>query len=137
MKLSVSNFVARVPNSIPFGNRSCGFGSILFLFLSDRRVEIVFRRNVDTAVDYIMADFRHELLFCWELRKLWDKHVPSLPWEKGEYNESNTFLLDDSPYKALLNPTYLYEGDGLLALEEAIVAENSYTVALQIDLSIR
>ncbi|KAF9624556.1 hypothetical protein IFM89_011730 [Coptis chinensis] len=87
------------------------------------------RRNVDTVVDYIMADFRHELLFCWdqshctttgfytladrhkplvlkELRKLWDKHVPSLPWEKGEYNESNTLLLDDSPYKALLNPPH-------------------------------
>ncbi|GAB2232791.1 hypothetical protein Droror1_Dr00011849 [Drosera rotundifolia] len=25
-------------------------------------------------------------------------------WEKGYYNASNTLLVDDSPYKALLNP---------------------------------
>jgi len=39
-----------------------------------------------------------------ELRKLWDKEEPDLPWEKGEFNESNTLLIDDSPYKALMNP---------------------------------
>ena len=37
-----------------------------------------------------------------DLRKIW--YDPNLPWEKGYYNESNTLLLDDSPYKALLNP---------------------------------
>lgn len=35
---------------------------------------------------------------------MWNKGKPDLPWERGEYNESNTLLLDDSPYKALLNP---------------------------------
>jgi hypothetical protein len=39
-----------------------------------------------------------------ELRKLWEKLEPGLPWEKGEFHESNTLLLDDSPYKALVNP---------------------------------
>ncbi|CAK9147949.1 unnamed protein product [Ilex paraguariensis] len=39
-----------------------------------------------------------------ELKKLWEKHEPDLPWKRGEYNESNTLLLDDSPYKALRNP---------------------------------
>lgn len=39
-----------------------------------------------------------------ELKKLWDKLEPDLPWEKGDYNETNTLLLDDSPYKALRNP---------------------------------
>lgn len=39
-----------------------------------------------------------------ELRKLWEKHDPNLPWKKGDYDESNTLLVDDSPYKALLNP---------------------------------
>ncbi|KAL5723237.1 hypothetical protein ACHQM5_006657 [Ranunculus cassubicifolius] len=79
------------------------------------------RRNVDTVVDFIMGDLRHKLLFCWdqyfctdtgfstveeyhkpmvlkELRKVWRKF--------GEYNESNTVLLDDSPYKALINPPH-------------------------------
>ncbi|KAF9607567.1 hypothetical protein IFM89_036929 [Coptis chinensis] len=41
-----------------------------------------------------------------ELVKLWDKDDPNLPWEKREYNESNSLLVDDSPYKALLNPAH-------------------------------
>lgn len=39
-----------------------------------------------------------------ELRRLWEKRDPNLPWKKGDYDESNTLLVDDSPYKALLNP---------------------------------
>ncbi|XP_065879195.1 uncharacterized protein [Euphorbia lathyris] len=85
------------------------------------------KRNVDQVVDFLMEDSRHKLLFCWdqshctrtrfttvensskplvlkELEKLWDKVEPGLPWNKGDYNESNTLLLDDSPYKALRNP---------------------------------
>lgn len=41
-----------------------------------------------------------------ELRKLWEKLEPGLPWEKGEFHESNTLLVDDSPYKALVNPMH-------------------------------
>ncbi|KAJ4957074.1 hypothetical protein NE237_013857 [Protea cynaroides] len=85
------------------------------------------KKNVDGVVDFLMKDLKHKLLFCWdqshctdtgfktienkhkpfvlkELKKLWDKHDPNFPWEKGEYNESNTLLVDDSPYKALCNP---------------------------------
>lgn len=85
------------------------------------------KRNMDRLIDILMGDSRHKLLFCWdqshctstgfstvenkekpmilkELRKLWEKLEPNLPWEKGEYNEANTLLVDDSPYKALLNP---------------------------------
>lgn len=76
-----------------------------------------------------MGDNKSKLLFCWdqshctdtgfntienqnkplllkELKKLWEKHDQNLPWQKGDYNESNTLLLDDSPYKALRNPPY-------------------------------
>ncbi|KAB1216827.1 hypothetical protein CJ030_MR4G015441 [Morella rubra] len=85
------------------------------------------KRNMDRLIDFLMGDSRCKLLFCWdqshctstgvntlenkekplllkELRKLWEKLEPDLPWEKGEYREANTLLLDDSPYKALLNP---------------------------------
>ncbi|KAG6687099.1 hypothetical protein I3842_11G053500 [Carya illinoinensis] len=85
------------------------------------------KRNMDRLIDILMGASRHKLLFCWdqshctstgfstvenkekpmilkELRKLWEKLEPNLPWEKGEYNEANTLLVDDSPYKALLNP---------------------------------
>ncbi|XP_065879207.1 uncharacterized protein [Euphorbia lathyris] len=85
------------------------------------------KRNVDQVVDFLMEDSRHKLLFCWdqfhctdtgfttvensskplvlkELKKLWDKLERGLPWNRGDYNESNTLLLDDSPYKALRNP---------------------------------
>lgn len=80
------------------------------------------RKNVDLVVDYLLGTKKHKLLFSWdatnctstkcntlenknkpivfkELIKLWDKY-------KGQYNESNTLLLDDTPYKALLNPPY-------------------------------
>ncbi|XP_048139845.1 uncharacterized protein LOC115727752 [Rhodamnia argentea] len=87
------------------------------------------KKNVERVVDYLLGDMKHKLLFCWDLshctstrfrtlenkhkalvfkevRRLWEKHDSSLPWEKGDYDESNTLLLDDSPYKALLNPPH-------------------------------
>lgn len=86
-------------------------------------------KNVERFVDYLLGDLKERLIFCWsisqctvtnistledkrktvvfkDLRKIWDKCDPNLPWEKGYYNESNTLLLDDSPYKGLLNPPY-------------------------------
>ncbi|KDP31363.1 hypothetical protein JCGZ_11739 [Jatropha curcas] len=85
------------------------------------------KKNVRMVVDFLLGDSRHKLLFCWdqshctdtgfntlenshkplvlkELKKLWDKLEPDLPWNKGVYDQSNTLLLDDSPYKALSNP---------------------------------
>ncbi|KAI9121446.1 hypothetical protein K1719_008479 [Acacia pycnantha] len=87
------------------------------------------KKNVDKVINCLMGDMRHKLLFCWDqsqctptsfgtlenthkplvfkdLRKIWEKRDPNLPWEKGYYHESNTLLLDDSPYKALLNPPH-------------------------------
>ncbi|KAK7266579.1 hypothetical protein RIF29_19228 [Crotalaria pallida] len=85
--------------------------------------------NLKRIVDYLMGDMKNKLLFCWDvshctetsfktlenkhkflvlkdLRKIWEKHDRNLPWEKGFYDESNTLLFDDSPYKALLNPPH-------------------------------
>ncbi|KAF3324059.1 FCP1 homology domain-containing protein [Carex littledalei] len=85
--------------------------------------------NVEKAVQYLMGDLRNKLLFCWdqsnctatnfntidnsrkplvfkELRKLWEKEEPDLPWEKGRFTPRNTLLVDDSPYKALCNPPF-------------------------------
>ncbi|XP_050121184.1 uncharacterized protein LOC126598860 isoform X5 [Malus sylvestris] len=85
------------------------------------------KKNVDEVVDYLLGISKKKLLFCWnqshctktkfktldnekkplvlkELRKLWEKHDPDLPLARGEYNETNTLLVDDSPYKALCNP---------------------------------
>ncbi|XP_071733185.1 uncharacterized protein [Rutidosis leptorrhynchoides] len=87
------------------------------------------RRNIERVLDFLMKDTQRQLLFCWdqshctetgyntientgkplvlkELKKLWEKHDPNLPWDKGVYNKSNTLLLDDSPYKALRNPPH-------------------------------
>lgn len=87
------------------------------------------KENVASVVDIVMRDFKPCLLFCWdmskctftghktlenvhkplvlkELRKLWNKEEPDLPWEVGDYSASNTLLVDDSPYKALRNPPY-------------------------------
>ncbi|XP_052204326.1 uncharacterized protein LOC127809518 [Diospyros lotus] len=85
------------------------------------------RKIIDRIVDYLLGDMKYKLVFCWdlshctrtgfktlenkhkelvfkELRKIWEGNDTDLLWEKGHYNESNTLLLDDSPYKALLNP---------------------------------
>ncbi|XP_047062901.1 uncharacterized protein LOC124670449 [Lolium rigidum] len=85
--------------------------------------------NVDAVLDILMKDLRRHLLFFWdasqctttnrgtlenrykplvlkELKKLWNKEDPDLPWEQGEFSPSNTLLVDDSPYKALRNPPH-------------------------------
>ncbi|KAM3703425.1 hypothetical protein ACJW31_04G095000 [Castanea mollissima] len=123
------------------------------------------KRNMDRLIDFLLGDSKHKLVFCWdqshctstgfntienrekplllkELRKLWEKLEPDLPWEKGDYNEANTLLLDDSPYKALANPvntaifphTYRYtdindtalgpRGNLRIYLERLAMAEN-------------
>jgi len=87
------------------------------------------KENVASVVNIVMRDFKPRLLFCWdmsqctftghktlenmhkplvlkELRKLWNKEDPDLPWEDGDYSASNTLLVDDSPYKALRNPPH-------------------------------
>ncbi|KAJ6766517.1 NUCLEAR LIM INTERACTOR-INTERACTING FACTOR-RELATED [Salix purpurea] len=87
------------------------------------------RKNVDSVIEFAMGDMQKKLLFCWdlskctatqfrtlenrhkplvfkELRRIWEKDDSELPWEKGDYSQSNTMLLDDSPYKALLNPAH-------------------------------
>ncbi|PAN44855.2 hypothetical protein PAHAL_9G083600 [Panicum hallii] len=87
------------------------------------------KENVASVVSIVMRDFKPRLLFCWdmskctftghktlenmhkplvlkELRKLWNKEDPDLPWEEGDYSASNTLLVDDSPYKALRNPPH-------------------------------
>lgn len=57
-----------------------------------------------TETGFNTVENRDKPLLLKELKKLWEKHEVNLPWEKGDYNESNTLLLDDSPYKALRNP---------------------------------
>lgn len=87
------------------------------------------KSNVEPILDFLLGSEQCKLLFCWDqsqctktgfttvekrdkplllkkLKKLWNKSDPNLPWEMGVYNESNTLLLDDTPYKALSNPRY-------------------------------
>ncbi|XP_048329591.2 uncharacterized protein LOC107418927 [Ziziphus jujuba] len=123
------------------------------------------KKNIDTVVNFLMPVSKHKLLFCWdqshctmtgfntienrskplvlkELKKLWEKLDPDLPWERGDYDQTNTLLLDDSPYKALRNPVntaifpYSYDyrdfedtslgpgGDLRVYLEKLAMAEN-------------
>ncbi|KAG8384603.1 hypothetical protein BUALT_Bualt04G0135000 [Buddleja alternifolia] len=123
------------------------------------------KRIIEKVVDYLLGELRDKLLFCWdmehstqtgfktlenshkplvckELGKIWENDNPDFPWKKGDYDESNTLLLDDSPYKALLNPlhtaifpnSYHYEnkndnslgpgGDLRVYLEGLLASEN-------------
>jgi len=49
-------------------------------------------------------DNKDKPLVLKELKKVWNKDEPNLPWGQGEFSPSNTLLVDDSPYKALCNP---------------------------------
>lgn len=60
-----------------------------------------------TATSFKALENKYKALVFKELRKVWEISDPNCPWAKGDYNESNTVLLDDSPYKALLNPVSL------------------------------
>lgn len=87
------------------------------------------KKNMEPVLDFLMGNAKQNLLFCWDqehctdslfnttvdgtkplflkkLKKLWEKYEPNLPWELGEYNETNTLLLDDSPHKAICNPPF-------------------------------
>ncbi|XP_052731165.1 uncharacterized protein LOC108325832 [Vigna angularis] len=82
---------------------------------------------VGRDIDYLIPPFfKNKLVFCWDgsyctqfwiyeqgkksvvyskdLRKLWQKDDPNLPWNKLYYNESNTLMLDVCPYRGRLNP---------------------------------
>lgn len=57
-----------------------------------------------TRTNFKTIDNEDKPLLLKELRKVWEKLGPDLRFNKGEYDASNTLLLDDSPYKALCNP---------------------------------
>ncbi|KAK1438928.1 hypothetical protein QVD17_04741 [Tagetes erecta] len=86
------------------------------------------RKVLDPVVDYLLGDLKRKLVFLWDLSHCTNSRARSLEnrhkfivfknlgkiWEEnglivsenGYYDESNTLLLDDSPYKALLNPKH-------------------------------
>ncbi|KAG2307149.1 hypothetical protein Bca52824_026897 [Brassica carinata] len=80
------------------------------------------KANVEDICTHLLEDFKGKLLFCWDMDKCTKTEAScldnknkkvvfkdlSLIWKKGDYSKSNTVLLDDSPYKALLNPVTTY-----------------------------
>lgn len=83
--------------------------------------------NTKNGLDCVMGEFRSKLAFVWdetkctdsgvmslekkdmplllkELKKIWENEDSSLPWKKGQYTSANTLMVDDEPYKAILNP---------------------------------
>ncbi|GLT64365.1 hypothetical protein SLA2020_368650 [Shorea laevis] len=79
---------------------------------------------LNSALDCITRGLRSKLLFAWdqdyctntgfgtleeknkpiflkELKQVWGRN-----WHTGRYSELNTLLIDDKPYKALLNPPH-------------------------------
>ncbi|KAJ0535530.1 putative protein-serine/threonine phosphatase [Helianthus annuus] len=86
-------------------------------------------KNLVPVINFLLGDLKKKLLFLWDsckctdsgigtlevkhkhvvvkdLRKIWDEDGPKKSWVKGTFHESNTLLVDDSPYKALLNPKH-------------------------------
>ncbi|KAL6551615.1 hypothetical protein OROGR_007769 [Orobanche gracilis] len=117
------------------------------------------KKLIDRVVEYLLGNLQDRMMFCWdmshstqtgfktlenchkplvfkELRKIWESDDPNLPWKKGYYNESNTLLLDDSPYKALLNPlhtaifpnSYHYEDKNDTSLGETLMLHIVFSI---------
>ncbi|KAK4787029.1 hypothetical protein SAY86_010862 [Trapa natans] len=77
-----------------------------FLF-GNAREKLVFFAGISVNVHRQISRFfgnRNKPLALKELRKVWEKLGPDLQFDKGEYDESNTLLLDDSQYKVICNP---------------------------------
>lgn len=70
----------------------------------DMQICVMQNMSHSTQTGFKTLENHHKPLVCKELSKIWENDNPNFPWKKGDYNESNTLLLDDSPYKALLNP---------------------------------
>ncbi|CAN0922879.1 hypothetical protein LINGRAHAP2_LOCUS33275 [Linum grandiflorum] len=66
----------------------------------------VYDQSHCTITQFRTVENRHKPLVFKELKRVWEKQDSQLPWERGYFNESNTLLVDDSPYKALLNPVH-------------------------------
>ncbi|CAM8913682.1 unnamed protein product [Rhodiola kirilowii] len=82
---------------------------------------------IDNALDCLMRGLRPKLAFIWDQKKctdsgfkslensdkplylkdlkhVWDNKHGDLPWSKGHFSASDTLIIDDEPYKSLLNP---------------------------------
>ncbi|KHN14025.1 hypothetical protein glysoja_038081 [Glycine soja] len=95
-----SNFVQAV---IPrFDSHYDHWNMLMGRFLQSKEYDL----SYCTKTSFKTLENEHKPLVFKDLRKIWEKHDSNLPWEKGYFNQSNTLLLDDSPYKALLNPPY-------------------------------
>ncbi|XP_076905586.1 uncharacterized protein LOC143561360 [Bidens hawaiensis] len=103
------------------------------------------RKVLDPVVDYLLGDLKKKLVFLWDLShctnssarslenhhklivfknlgKLWTENG-CIASENGYYDELNTLLLDDSPYKALLNP--MHTGIFPLSYQHKDINDNS------------
>ncbi|XP_057506494.1 uncharacterized protein LOC130789677 [Actinidia eriantha] len=75
-------------------------------------------RNIDGVLNSLTRGLKDKLLFVWDQEECTDSGFKSLEkkekpiffkelrklWEDGKFSSSNTLLIDDEPYKALLNP---------------------------------
>ncbi|MFS8027045.1 putative HAD superfamily protein [Helianthus anomalus] len=86
---------------------SCSMEYALDILMRDTKYKLLFRWDQAHCTEMGFNDGNEDhIFFVMELRKLWEKKDPSLPWEVGEYDESNTLLVENYPHKALLNPPH-------------------------------
>lgn len=79
--------------------------------LGDEKKRLIFSwdKSYCTKTGFMTPENKYKQLVCKELKKVWGNEfiLDGEPWLfNGYYNESNTLLVDDSPYKSLLNPAH-------------------------------
>ncbi|KAJ4831846.1 hypothetical protein Tsubulata_017512 [Turnera subulata] len=118
LQFCLENFDVGVWSSRIKGN----LDKVIEFLMGDRRQKLLFCwrgtgncENMDmiekdqshcTDTGAATVENRDKPLFLKELKELWKALKSEILSNKGEYNESNTILLDDSPYKALRNPPH-------------------------------
>ncbi|XP_050229740.1 uncharacterized protein LOC126678872 [Mercurialis annua] len=76
--------------------------NVLGCLLGELRSKVLFAWDQEECTDSGLKSLENneKPLFFKELRKLWESKSPSL----GQFSSSNTLMIDDKPYKCLLNP---------------------------------
>ncbi|ESQ47385.1 hypothetical protein EUTSA_v10027825mg [Eutrema salsugineum] len=91
-----------------WSSRRTGLESLIYNILKtySKKVYFCFDQGMCTTTRFKTLENSSKPLFLKDLRRVWERVGTCVSCGKVKYDESNTLLIDDSPYKALCNPPH-------------------------------
>ncbi|XP_010537399.1 PREDICTED: uncharacterized protein LOC104812110 [Tarenaya hassleriana] len=91
-----------------WSSRRVGFGTIINIVMRDFADRLLFRMGSKLCIQtkFKTLENKKKPLVLKDLRRVWDRYGTCQSCGKRKYDETNTLLIDDSPYKALCNPPH-------------------------------